>query len=184
VLDPETGLRFSSRNLVACLREGAARMGVSMALYEHSGLDARLGAYVDHDLAGYQMATNADVADLEAVMVDEEDAEVNPVGVKGLGEVGIVGTAAAIGNPPRHRRACDRCRSTWKVSSTAWRELGRRRPRSARLRVAPGSCLALQFQSSLSLALRVFTRGCRTILRVMEGGTSIHDCWNREVVQR
>jgi xanthine dehydrogenase YagR molybdenum-binding subunit len=80
VLDPETGLRFSSRNLVACLREGAARMGVSMALYEHSGLDARLGAYVDHDLAGYQMATNADVADLEAVMVDEEDAEVKPVG--------------------------------------------------------------------------------------------------------
>jgi CO/xanthine dehydrogenase Mo-binding subunit len=102
VLDPETGLRFSSRNLVACLREGAARMGVSMALYEHSGLDARRGAYVDHDLAGYQMATNADVAYLEAVMVDEEDAEVNPVGVKGLGEVGIVGTAAAIGNAVHH----------------------------------------------------------------------------------
>jgi CO/xanthine dehydrogenase Mo-binding subunit len=67
-----------------------------------SVLDPRLGAYVNHDLGGYHIAANADVPQVEAVCIDEDDPYVNPVGVKGLGEIGIVGTAAAIGNAVHH----------------------------------------------------------------------------------
>jgi xanthine dehydrogenase YagR molybdenum-binding subunit len=81
---------------------GGMTMGISMALHEESVLDARLGAYVNHDLAGYHIAANADVPQVEAVCIDEDDPYVNPVGVKGLGEIGIVGTAAAIGNAVHH----------------------------------------------------------------------------------
>ena len=77
-------------------------MGVSMALHEESVLDARFGAYVNHDLAGYHVAANADVREIEAICIDEDDPDVNPVGAKGLGEIGIVGTAAAIGNAVHH----------------------------------------------------------------------------------
>lgn len=81
---------------------GAMTMGISMALHEESVLDARFGAYVNHDLVGYHVAANADVAKVEAVCIDEHDPDVNPVGAKGLGEIGIVGTAAAIGNAVHH----------------------------------------------------------------------------------
>jgi xanthine dehydrogenase YagR molybdenum-binding subunit len=81
---------------------GAMTMGLSMALHEHSVLDPRFGHVVNHDFAEYHIAANADVGSVEAYWVDEDDPYVNPMGAKGLGEVGIVGTAAAIANAVHH----------------------------------------------------------------------------------
>lgn len=81
---------------------GAMTMGLSMALHEEALLDPRFGEVVNHDLAGYHIATNADVATMEATWVEEEDSHVNPMGSKGIGEVGIVGAAAAIANATYH----------------------------------------------------------------------------------
>jgi xanthine dehydrogenase YagR molybdenum-binding subunit len=77
---------------------GGMTMGVSMALLEETLLDPRLGAYVNHDLAMYHLATNADVGEIDVTWIDEEDLHVNPMGSKGIGEIGIVGTAAAVAN--------------------------------------------------------------------------------------
>ena len=57
---------------------------------------------VNHDLADYHIATCADVADLQAHWIDEEDPHVSALGAKGIGEIGIVGTAAAVANALRH----------------------------------------------------------------------------------
>jgi len=77
-------------------------MGLSMALEEESVLDPRFGAYVNHDLAEYHIAVNADVGAVEVAWIDEDDPRVNPLGAKGIGEIGIVGTAAAIANAVYH----------------------------------------------------------------------------------
>jgi len=77
---------------------GAMTMGLSMALHEESVIDPRFGDYVNHDFAGYHIATNADVGAIDVSWIDEEDPHLNPMGVKGVGEIGIVGTAAAIAN--------------------------------------------------------------------------------------
>jgi xanthine dehydrogenase YagR molybdenum-binding subunit len=77
---------------------GGMTMGVSMALLEETLLDPHLGAYVNHDLAMYHVATNADVGEIDVTWIDEEDLHVNPMGAKGIGEIGIVGTAAAVAN--------------------------------------------------------------------------------------
>jgi xanthine dehydrogenase YagR molybdenum-binding subunit len=81
---------------------GAMTMGLGMALLEESVLDPRFGDYVNNDLAGYHVPVNADVEDLDAVWIDEHDPLVNPIGAKGVGEIGIVGTAAAITNAVHH----------------------------------------------------------------------------------
>jgi len=81
---------------------GGMTMGLSMALHEESVLDPRFGHVVNHDFAEYHIATNADVGSIEVDWVDEEDPYVNPMGSKGLGELGIVGTAAAIANAVHH----------------------------------------------------------------------------------
>jgi xanthine dehydrogenase YagR molybdenum-binding subunit len=77
---------------------GGMTMGVSMALLEETLLDPQLGAYVNHDLAMYHVATNADIDEVDVTWIDEKDLHVNPMGAKGLGEIGIVGTAAAVAN--------------------------------------------------------------------------------------
>lgn len=77
---------------------GGIVMGLSMALHEHSVLDPRFGHIVNHDFAEYHIATNADVGDIEAYWLQEYDAHANPLGAHGIGEIGIVGAAAAIGN--------------------------------------------------------------------------------------
>jgi xanthine dehydrogenase YagR molybdenum-binding subunit len=81
---------------------GGMTMGLSMALHEHSVMDPRFGDYVNHDLAEYHIATNADVGAVEVQWIDEVDPYVNLVGAKGIGEIGIVGTAAAIANAVYH----------------------------------------------------------------------------------
>ena len=77
---------------------GGMTMGLSMALHEESILDPRFGHVVNHDFAGYHIAANADVIDIEAVWLDEFDPNSNPMGSRGIGEIGIVGAAAAIAN--------------------------------------------------------------------------------------
>ncbi len=81
---------------------GGMTMGLGMALHEAGVLDERLGAIVTHDLADYHVAACADVGDLQAHWIDEVDPHVNPMGTKGIGEIGIVGAAAAIANAVFH----------------------------------------------------------------------------------
>ncbi|MFC7650097.1 xanthine dehydrogenase family protein molybdopterin-binding subunit [Streptosporangium lutulentum] len=80
---------------------GGMTMGLSMALHEEGIRDTASGGLVNADLAGYHVASNADVPVIEVDWVDDPDTY-NPTGIKGLGEVGIVGTAAAIANAVRH----------------------------------------------------------------------------------
>jgi xanthine dehydrogenase YagR molybdenum-binding subunit len=81
---------------------GGMTMGISMALHEESVLDREFGDYLNHDLAQYHFAACADILDIEATWIDEADDHLNPMGVKGIGEIGIVGTAAAVANAVHH----------------------------------------------------------------------------------
>ena len=81
---------------------GAMTMGLGMALMEETVTDAGSGDFLNHDLAQYHVAACADVQDIDAVWLDEEDPHLNPMGAKGIGEIGIVGTAAAIANAVYH----------------------------------------------------------------------------------
>ncbi|MCZ2826373.1 MULTISPECIES: xanthine dehydrogenase family protein molybdopterin-binding subunit [unclassified Modestobacter] len=77
---------------------GGMTMGLSMALHENSAWDPRVGQVANHDLAEYHITVNADVGEVEAHWIDEHDPYVNAMGSKGIGEIGIVGTAAAVVN--------------------------------------------------------------------------------------
>ncbi|MFN8202962.1 MAG: molybdopterin cofactor-binding domain-containing protein [Solirubrobacteraceae bacterium] len=77
---------------------GGMTMGMAMALMEESVVDPAFGDFLNHDLAQYHVPVNADVHAIEAHWIDETDPDANPIGVKGIGEIGIVGTAAAVGN--------------------------------------------------------------------------------------
>jgi xanthine dehydrogenase YagR molybdenum-binding subunit len=77
---------------------GGITMGLSMALFEQAIVDPRFGHVVNRDLAEYHIPTNADVKEIEAVWIDEWDPHLNPMGTKGIGEIGIVGAAAAVAN--------------------------------------------------------------------------------------
>jgi xanthine dehydrogenase YagR molybdenum-binding subunit len=77
---------------------GGMTMGLGMALMEEGVLDPQFGDVVNHDLAQYHVPTYADVDEIEATWIDEDDPHLNPMGAKGIGEIGIVGTAAAVAN--------------------------------------------------------------------------------------
>ena len=77
---------------------GGMTMGLGMALLEEGILDPRFGDVVNHDLAQYHVPVYADVEEIDAVCIDEDDPHLNPLGAKGIGEIGIVGTAAAVAN--------------------------------------------------------------------------------------
>ncbi len=81
---------------------GGMTMGLSMALHEESVLDERFGDFANHDFAEYLIATNADVGTVDVAWIDEDDPHLNPMGAKGIGEIGIVGTAAAVANAVYH----------------------------------------------------------------------------------
>ncbi|TIM63574.1 MAG: xanthine dehydrogenase family protein molybdopterin-binding subunit, partial [Mesorhizobium sp.] len=76
--------------------------GMGMALMERTVLDARDGRPVNAHMADYLMPVNLDTPKLEALFVEEDDPHVNPLGVKGLGEIALVGTAPAIANAVFH----------------------------------------------------------------------------------
>ena len=77
---------------------GGLVWGIGMALEEESVIDHKFGRFMNHSLGEYHVPVNADVHDLEVIFVDERDDVVNPLGAKGLGEIGLVGVAAAIAN--------------------------------------------------------------------------------------
>lgn len=77
---------------------GGMTMGIGMALLEGSEIDLHAGHYLNNDLANYHVAANADVPAIEVLFIDEDDPHVNMIGAKGIGEVGMVGAAAAIAN--------------------------------------------------------------------------------------
>jgi xanthine dehydrogenase YagR molybdenum-binding subunit len=81
---------------------GGMTMGLSMALLEESLMDVEFGDYLNHDFASYHVAANADVQEIDVSWIDEVDDQLNPLGVKGIGEIGIVGAAAAIANAVHH----------------------------------------------------------------------------------
>jgi xanthine dehydrogenase YagR molybdenum-binding subunit len=81
---------------------GGMTQGLSMALHEAGVVDNRIGQVVNHDLASYHFAANADVGSVEAHWIDSVDPYTNPLGTKGLGEICVVGTAAAIANAVYH----------------------------------------------------------------------------------
>jgi xanthine dehydrogenase YagR molybdenum-binding subunit len=81
---------------------GGMTMGLSMALFEETAVDPSAGGFVRTDLAQYHIATCADVPSVEAFWIEEDDPHLWPGGGKGIGEIGITGTAAAIGNAVYH----------------------------------------------------------------------------------
>jgi xanthine dehydrogenase YagR molybdenum-binding subunit len=81
---------------------GGMIWGIGSALHEATEIDLRDAHYVNSNLADYSIPVNADLKQLEVILVPEQDHEANPAGVKGLGELGNVGTAAAISNAVYH----------------------------------------------------------------------------------
>jgi xanthine dehydrogenase YagR molybdenum-binding subunit len=81
---------------------GSVVGGIGMALHEETVFDHRFGRIMNANIAEYHVPVNADVHDIEVIFVDEPDATVNPMGIKGVGEIGIVGVAAAIANAVYH----------------------------------------------------------------------------------
>lgn len=81
---------------------GGMIWGIGSALHEKTDIDKRHARYINKDIAEYLVPVNADIAKVEVIMIPEEDREVNPAGIKGLGELGNVGTASAIANAVYH----------------------------------------------------------------------------------
>jgi xanthine dehydrogenase YagR molybdenum-binding subunit len=81
---------------------GGVVWGIGMALHEEALVDHRFGRIMNANIAEYHVPVNADVHDIEVIFVDEPDTLVNPMGIKGVGEIGIVGVAAAIANAVYH----------------------------------------------------------------------------------
>ena len=76
--------------------EGAVVMGIGMALFEHTSYDPQNGAPINSNLADYVMAVNADVPPIDVHFLDFPDKEINELGARGIGEIGLAGIAAAI----------------------------------------------------------------------------------------
>ncbi len=81
---------------------GGIVWGIGMALLEQSVVDPHLGRVVNSDLTEYLIPTNADIPPIDAFFIEEEDPHVNLIGVKGIGEIGTIGSAAAIANAVYH----------------------------------------------------------------------------------
>ncbi|MDJ0396324.1 xanthine dehydrogenase family protein molybdopterin-binding subunit [Rhodococcus sp. G-MC3] len=81
---------------------GGMTFGLGMALMEAGNTDREFGGFSNHDLAEYHVPVCADTPDIEAVWVEEIDDELSPMGGKGIGEIGAVGSSAAIGNAVYH----------------------------------------------------------------------------------
>jgi xanthine dehydrogenase YagR molybdenum-binding subunit len=82
--------------------EGAVVMGVGMALFEETVYDPRFGAPINNNLADYIVATNADAPEIDVTFLDYPDKVINPLGARGVGEIGLAGIAAAITSAVHH----------------------------------------------------------------------------------
>lgn len=94
--------RIVNPRLVQSQYYGGMIWGVSFALQEHAVVDPRSGRVMNANLGEYHVPVNADVPSIEAILVEEHDPHVNPLGIKGVGEIGITGTAGAIANAVYH----------------------------------------------------------------------------------
>ncbi len=94
--------RIVSRRTAESQLIGGLIWGLSSALHEATEIDPRTARYINADLAEYLIPVNADVGEVQAILVPEEDREVNELGIKGLGELGNVGTNAAVANAVFH----------------------------------------------------------------------------------
>ncbi|WP_114790206.1 xanthine dehydrogenase family protein molybdopterin-binding subunit [Niabella yanshanensis] len=92
------GGKIVNEKAAANQMSGAAVGGIGMALMEEQVADGHLGGLVGNDLAGYHFAVNADAPIIDVAFIGKPDVNINPTGAKGLGEVGIIGVAAAISN--------------------------------------------------------------------------------------
>ena len=81
---------------------GGVVWGIGMALHEETLIDPHFGRVMNANIAEYHVPVNADIHDIEVIFVDEPDATINRLGIKGVGEIGIVGVAAAIANAVYH----------------------------------------------------------------------------------
>ena len=81
---------------------GGVVWGVSQALHEETQMDHNLGRFMNHSLAEYHIPVQADIGDIDVIFVEEHDEIVNALGSKGVGEIGIVGVAAAVSNAIFH----------------------------------------------------------------------------------
>jgi xanthine dehydrogenase YagR molybdenum-binding subunit len=81
---------------------GGMIWGIGSALHEQTEIDAGNASYINANLAEYLLPVNADIGEVRAIMIEEEDTQVNAAGVKGVGEIGTVGLAAAIANAVYH----------------------------------------------------------------------------------
>jgi xanthine dehydrogenase YagR molybdenum-binding subunit len=81
---------------------GGVVWGIGMALHEETLSDQRFGRVMNANIAEYHIPVNADIHDIDVIFVDEPDKTINPLGIKGLGEIGIVGVAAAVANAVYH----------------------------------------------------------------------------------
>ena len=82
--------------------EGAVVMGIGMALFEATRYDVRNGAPINNNLADYMLTTNADAPSIDVTFLDHPDLVLNPLGARGVGEIGLAGIAAAITNAVHH----------------------------------------------------------------------------------
>jgi xanthine dehydrogenase YagR molybdenum-binding subunit len=81
---------------------GGVVWGIGMALHEETLIDHKFGRIMNANIAEYHVPVNADVHDIDVIFVAEPDAIINPLGIKGLGEIGIVGVASAVANAVYH----------------------------------------------------------------------------------
>jgi xanthine dehydrogenase YagR molybdenum-binding subunit len=95
------GRQLNVKTLDSQLKGGVV-WGIGMALHEATLLDPRFGRYVNSNLAEYHVPVNADIPEIEILLIDEQDTLVSPLGAKGAGEIGITGAAAAISNAVYH----------------------------------------------------------------------------------
>jgi xanthine dehydrogenase YagR molybdenum-binding subunit len=77
---------------------GGMIWGVASALHEGNAVDPRYGSLINQDLASYLVPVQADIGELDAIMLEEADDKANPMGIKGVGELGISGAGAAVAN--------------------------------------------------------------------------------------
>jgi xanthine dehydrogenase YagR molybdenum-binding subunit len=82
--------------------EGAVVMGIGMALFEATRYDTRFGVPINNNLADYILTTNADAPEIDVTFLDHPDLVINPLGARGVGEIGLAGVAAAITNAVHH----------------------------------------------------------------------------------
>ena len=94
--------RIVNPRMVDSQLKGGMIWGVSFALHEHALFDKRSGRPMNANLGEYHVPVNADIPMVEAISVNEDDPHVNPLGIKGVGEIGITGTAGAVANAVWH----------------------------------------------------------------------------------